>query len=288
MNHLVFLEGEIASCSGFWGSVSCVDLQLKRPTACVDEVIDLVLAATQRCGSTMILEDMRNAHVFGIPEEYFIPWYNSEKIVHIERELNSIVRKSKGANGFSSVKIMADQLQCIERKLVDSSTISEMQFLPNVAQLFKDSKWIYIKRDDTLRQAISRHMSTETKVNHATQNKEDSHFAGNLLQGYSSSYNRDARYDFQKIKRHCQNIVLENIVWMNFFSVNSIQPLVLSYEDLCAQGNYDYLNLISRHVGIDFAVEGGSFPKRRMVKLSNKKNDDWYFRFLSDIIKMKK
>ena len=236
-------------------------------------MIDLVLAATQRCGSTMILEDMRNAHVFGVPEEYFIPWYKSEKIVHIERELNSIVRKSKGENGFSSVKIMADQLQCIERKLIESSTIGATQFLPNVAQLFKDSKWIYIKRNDTLRQAISRHMSTETKVNHATQNKDDNHFAGNLLQGYSSSYNRDARYDFQKIKRHCQNIVLENIIWSNFFSNNSICPLVLSYEDLCAQDNCDYLNLISRHVGIDFAVEKDSLPRRRMVKLSNKKND---------------
>ena len=236
----------------------------------------------------MILEDMRNAHVFGVPEEYFIPWYKSEKIVHIERELNSIVRKSKGANGFSSVKIMADQLQCIERKLIESSAISETQFLPNVAQLFKDSKWIYVKRNDTLRQAISRHMSTETKVNHATQNKDDNHFAGNLLQGYSSSYNRDARYDFQKIKRHCQNIVLENIVWSNFFSVNSIRPLVLSYEDLCAQGNCDYLNLISRHAGVDFSVEEDSFPRRRMVKLSNQKNDKWYFQFLADIVKMKK
>ena len=33
-------------------------------------MLNLILAATQRCGSTMILEDLRNANVFGLPEEY--------------------------------------------------------------------------------------------------------------------------------------------------------------------------------------------------------------------------
>ena len=249
--------------------------------------MNLIIAATQRCGSTMILEDLRNANVFGLPEEYFIPWYNSEKIINVKRELEHIKRKSRGANDFSSVKIMADQLKCIDRKLTGSKLTPSgqcgSQFMPSVAALFRKSYWVYVKREDVLRQAISRHMSIETKINHATKNDTDSHFAGNLLRGYTSSYNESARYDFQKIKRHCSNIVMENIIWANFFEVNKICPLTLTYEQLCSDGDFAYLNGIADFIGVDFQVDSGSFPRRQMVKLSNRKNDDWYFKFLADV-----
>ena len=250
-------------------------------------MINLIIAATQRCGSTMILEDLRNANVFGLPEEYFIPWYNSEKIINVQRELEHINRKSRGANNFSSVKIMADQLKYIERKLSGSKLTppgqNGSQFMPSVAELFRKSYWVYVKRDDVLRQAISRHMSIETKINHATQNDTDSHFAGNLLKGYTASYNESARYDFQKIKRHCVNIVMENIIWANFFKLNEICPLTLTYEQLCFDTTFAYLDRIADFIGIDFKVDSVSFPQRQMVRLSNRKNDNWYFKFLADI-----
>lgn len=34
----------------------------------------ILLCATQRCGSTMIVEDMRNSEVLGAPREHFLPW----------------------------------------------------------------------------------------------------------------------------------------------------------------------------------------------------------------------
>ena len=247
--------------------------------------MNLVIAATQRCGSTMILEDLRNACVFGMPEEYFIPWYGNASRINIQSSLQAIARKSRGPNNFNSVKIMADQLKHIENKLSEQLSVScdEQQFMPNVAALFKEAKWVFVQRKDVLRQAISRHMSAETNVNHATQSADDSHFAGNLMKGYSSSYNKNAQYSFDKIKKHCQNIVLENITWSNFFAIHAIKPLTLSYEVFSTSGNYDHLLKIAKFVGSDFNFDDHSRPKRKMVKLSNSKNDDWYLRFLCDI-----
>ena len=71
-------------------------------------MLNLILAATKRCGLTMILEDLRYANVFGLPDQYFIPCYNSDKIINVRRDLDRIRRKSRGLNNFSSVKTIAD------------------------------------------------------------------------------------------------------------------------------------------------------------------------------------
>lgn len=246
--------------------------------------MDLIVCATQRCGSTMILEDLRNSRVFGVPEEYFIPWYG--EITNVSDSLKSIISRATGPNGISSVKVMADQLKFIDHKLPSIDVSKEHSFFPNFARFFKEASWVYVKRNDVLRQAISRHMATETRINHATSTENDCHFAGNLLKNYNTDYNKDARYDFGKIKSHCTNIVIENISWENFFRVNKISPLVLIYEEYILNSKFEHLSAISELINVNF--DFNKTPRRKMVKLSNSLNEDWYFRFLGDLSNFKR
>jgi len=77
-------------------------------TADLDQSIDIILCATQRCGSTLIVEDMRNCKELGNPEEYFIPWNNPASHSSWKQSYLPICKKAKGVNGVSSVKIMAN------------------------------------------------------------------------------------------------------------------------------------------------------------------------------------
>ncbi len=247
----------------------------------------IVLCATQRSGSTMICEDMRNAKVFGLPEEYFIPWVERNPDSDYYKELDILIEEKSSANGVFAVKVMGDQLSSIESCLTqDEEAVADSQgrICPHFFEQFADAEWVYIVRRDTLRQAISQVMAAQTGFNHATNHASDEHFAGKLLKGYSNEYNRRVRYSFNAIRRVLFKLAEDNAIWLKFFSDWKISPYIIEYEEnnkttlICLED-------ISRRVGIDF---NGQMSERKMVKLSNKKNDEWYDQFVNDLLLSRK
>ena len=67
---------------------------------------EIILCATQRCGSTMIVEDMRNTGVLGMPEEWFIPWQKDRSDEDLAKDLASIRRRASSQNGVCAIKVM--------------------------------------------------------------------------------------------------------------------------------------------------------------------------------------
>lgn len=246
----------------------------------------VIICATQRSGSTMVLEDMRNTGVLGIPEEYFIPWNPSKKNVDWEKSLLSIIKRSSSENGFFSIKVMANHLPLIDECLrgtkydVDED-IDSSQLYPRFYNAFKGCKFLMIRRDNIVRQAVSREISRQTGINHATQKETDTHFAGNLLPGYSKEYNDSVRYKKDALDREILKISSENTLWESFFETNGINnPLVLRYEQVCKNfPNYLKRIALFSNIELDNSFE---FVKRKMVKLSNNKNDEWVRNYLID------
>jgi trehalose 2-sulfotransferase len=245
--------------------------------------IDIILCATQRCGSTLVVEDMRNSAVLGIPEEYFIPWTKRQTKTNWQVAFNSICKRSQGSNGISSIKIMANQLPAVEEGLATFIEPKPDCSFPSMATVFTSSKWVWLKRDNIVAQAISRVMAKQTGINHATGASNEDHFAGNLLKGYKDDYNKDSVYRFEAILNQVVSIELENLCWKRFFETASIAPLVLVYEDIIAGQGMRHLELIGDLVNIGNCVN--KVP-RRMVKLSNSVSTEWEERFFHDLAKV--
>jgi len=247
----------------------------------------ILLCATQRCGSTMIVEDMRSTGVLGIPEEYFIPWDVSKERINWREQLENIISsKASTDNGVASIKIMANQLPEIEKCLASDSSIKPADgggLCPHFRSYFASAKYVFIRRDNVVRQAISRSMSRQTGINHATKNSSDDHFAGNLMKGYDNEYNSGAKFSKEQIDSDILNIVKENLLWESYFSSWDItHPLSLRYEELCKNGPA-YLQRIGKYSGIEVTQE--MLPEsRKMVKLSNSKNEDWCSEYLGQNI----
>ncbi|NYT74345.1 hypothetical protein HZU72_18220 [Halomonas sp. QX-2] len=244
----------------------------------------LILCATQRCGSTMIVEDIRNTGVLGLPEEYFIPWDSSKKEVDWVAALQGIKNKAKTSNGFYSIKVMANHLpvidECLKGSRFDTKDSNSVLF-PRFREAFKDCKFLMIRRDSIVRQAVSREMSRQTGVNHATKNENDEHFAGNLMKGYQENYNKKTHYNLKGVGNEVKKISAENALWESFFESNEIKsPLVLRYEEVCK--NFPaYLTRISNFTNVPLEQDL-DFQQRKMVRLSNSVNDEWVKSYLKD------
>lgn len=251
----------------------------------IDRDNRIILCATQRCGSTLVVEDMRNSGVLGQPKEWFLPWKSSKDGNAQERDWNKslamVYKRGRGENGIFSVKIMANQLFDIDMCLSSFATVKPINSgpFPYVASEFEGAVWVWLRRRDIVAQAISRLIARQTKVNHATANPEDVHFAGNLMRGLKPDYNQAATYNYAAIRGNVTAISLENLAWADFFQSNQISPLILEYEDVITDPSMKHLSQMGALIG-----QGASPPRqaRKMVKLGNEVNQDWRARFMAE------
>ena len=239
----------------------------------------IILCATQRCGSTLVVEDMRNTGVLGQPEEWFIPWHPDKTGQDWQQALASVYRRGSGSNGVFAVKIMANQLFAVDGCLAGFTPARAPGSFTHIASEFEGAAWVWLRRRDIVAQAISRLMAQQTGINHATARPEDAHFAGNLARGLDPDYNAGARYDYAAILREVTSISLENLAWEQFFASNGLAPLVFDYEDVIADAQMGHLDRMSAAIGLD-----GAPPRspRKMIKLGNARNLEWQARFMAE------
>jgi len=126
-------------------------------------------------------------------------------------------------------------------------------------------------------------MSRQTGINHATGKSDDDHFAGNLLKGYDKKYNERAKYNQAAIDADVIAISKENLIWESYFKSWGVNyPLALRYEEICKNGPA-YLQRIAKASALELTDD--QLPlDRKMVKLSNSKNDEWCDAYLNSLV----
>lgn len=233
----------------------------------------------------MIVEDMRNTGVLGRAEEYFIPWTPDQPDQNWDQRLKGLKKAGTGENGVFAVKVMANQLRradlCLaQRQSINLVDVNKDGVFPHFHHTFKGAHFIWLKRNDILRQAISRLMALQTGINHATGQEQDKHFAGNLLKGYQQGYNEKTVYNKARLNQLTNDIVRENMIWQRFFRDWNISPTVFYYEEIT--GDFPgYLQKIAQTVNVELPAD---LNERKMVKLSNKRNEEWFDQFTNDLI----
>jgi trehalose 2-sulfotransferase len=238
---------------------------------------EIILCATQRCGSTMIVEDMRNTGALGMPEEWFIPWQKDRSDEDLAKDLAGIRRRASGPNGVSAIKVMANQLSWIENNLKQVIKPPPGPMFFRFHKVFEKAVWVWLRRDDIVAQAVSRVMAQQTGINHATSG--EAHFAGKLLVGYHEDYNDRAQYNYDAILRECTAITLENLAWQRFFENFGITPLKFVYENVASDPTLGHLDLVAAAVGLDAPL---TKQGRKLVKVGNARNEDFVKNFYRD------
>ena len=183
-----------------------------------------IVCATQRSGSTLLCHLLTNTHKVGHPKEYLLPTHNS-KVSFDEDDYLQYVYDSLEAHaseeGITGVKIMDNHFSELLERLHSSKSSDTKSDLEALCDVFPAVKFIFVTRENKLRQAISLARAEQS-------NQWEKHSSSVLSNEKQRKFSITPFYIKSAIKRAMER----EGVWKKFFRENSITPYTITYEDL--------------------------------------------------------
>lgn len=198
----------------------------------------IVICSQQRSGSTLLGEAIYFAGGLGCPLEYFHGGFRpSFEARWGTRDFLSYLAKVReyrtDTTGVFSLKLfwvdvldLAGELSPSEfsRLRLKSTLISiaqHRQIYSTISQTIPNPFFVFLRRRDEMRQAISLHIAAETRL-------------WRKLPDTVGDKGAVAEYSFDKIVRHMAVIQNSNKQWIDFFRANDLSCYPMFYEDLAA------------------------------------------------------
>ena len=234
-----------------------------------------IMYSTQRSGSTLLCEALRNTDVAGRPAEFFVkssvPLFAEYWGVSLYNGLDDLGEAYfQGAyttatpNGVFGAKVLWSEFAYLLQQL-NKIRGNEMLKPPQLlSKAFPNCQAIMTTRRDKVRQAISWWKAFET--NHWHDGDRDPRKA-----------RRQPVFRFEAIECHRQNLVDHEQQMLNFLSFYDIQPFIVVYEDFVASYE-ETVSQILDYLHIPAPTDLG-FSKRSMQKLSNEQTEEWVQRY---------
>ena len=187
-----------------------------------------IIATTSRSGSTHLCRMLTSTRRLGEPAEYYNVRVKPErmKLWNANSDLEyfqQMLRRTATDNGVCGIKVATLAFEHLRAEL---GPIFELLRPP----------YIWLRRRDTLRQAISLYRAQETDVWHWHQGQ--------------AKPNAAVPFDADKINGCRKQIEDANNAWANWFAEQEIEPLKLWYEETIASPR-ETVESICRHVGVN-------------------------------------
>jgi trehalose 2-sulfotransferase len=216
------------------------------------------VCATQRSGSTLLCELLKNTHLAGYPEEYFdalrstgVPQRPLEYFIgatdealaeifqgrtHPDEErrqpppgisfesyVNSIIEQCTSANGVFGTKVMWNYFPDFTSKLRDIPRFHDQPTSAILTTLFPNLHYIFVTRRDKLGQAISLWKGLQNW----TWRAEDNSAANG-----EKKTSHELIFHFGAIDHLVRVLERNEQHWLRFFAHYRIRPLHIIFEDL--------------------------------------------------------
>jgi LPS sulfotransferase NodH len=197
-------------------------------------VIDAyLLCGTPRTGSTLLCGLLRSTGVAGRPESYFrLPdeqaWADRWQLTRdaggrfdYGDYVRSAVRDGSTPNGVFGGRVMWGTLDEMVAKLGPASPdgAGAGAGLALLERAFGRTRFVYLRRDDTVAQAVSWARAEQTSF---------------WQDGDTALPGREPRYDHEQIGTLVRTIDEHNAAWREWFAGAGVQPHVVRYEELTA------------------------------------------------------
>jgi LPS sulfotransferase NodH len=252
-----------------------------------------LVCASQRSGSTLLVESLRTTGVSGRPEEFFqyLPetsrapqprdWFAA---VHDETILkllaprvtgtpdtrssaqwrDDLLREGRSANGVWGGKLMWNQTPLLLDRAAGLRDPSGTDLRSAIRDVVGEVTFIWVRRADIVKQAVSMWRAVQTQVwrddgNDGTDDAAQYHAGGiaylaEMLRGQDDS-------------------------WAQWFESEGIEPLEISFDELTAAPQATVAGVLDR-IGLDPALA----PPPPLKRQSNGRSADWVRRFHADVV----
>jgi len=251
----------------------------------------LLVCATPRSGSTLLCESLAATGVAGCPREDFEALAHSRRRRGPEeyftglddREVDAIlaqrpdpeppaavpepyeaflqdaVARGTTANGVFATKLMWGYLGdflALVRRARPGAPADDLALL---LALFPAPEWIWVRRDDVVRQAVSLWRAVQT----AAWRAEEDGGRGQL------AYSRAA------IAHLARQLTEQDAAWGRFFAGRGLQPIVVTYEEELADGVDTVTRRLLRRLGLPDA----QVPEPPLRRQADAVSERWVERF---------
>lgn len=172
-----------------------------------DLILNYVICATPRSGSTLLAKGLQSTNIAGLPHEYFNIDHQSDYLKRwdfkeLEDYIGLLQKHRVSSNGIFGFKIHYNQyVETFDKK--------------NLSSYFNNLNYIFITREDKIMQGISLEKAMQT-------------------QKWSSEFIpiRKSRFNYKGIKNRIDTINSQESNWLKYFRTYGIKPYIVRYEDL--------------------------------------------------------
>lgn len=250
-----------------------------------------LVCATQRSGSTLLCELLKDTGVAGRPEEYFeanretgipphprdflgalpptglgirddptppeAPAYSDLRGLESYREhLERTFAAGTTPNGVFGAKLMFNQLPDLETLAGQLPEYAGHAGAALLRALFGDPAYVWVSRRDKVRQAVSLWRALQSRR-------------------WRSGGGRggEASYHFEAIDHLVRRIAAEDEGWQRFFHRHGLSPLRLVYEDDIAGDRRGAVAAVAARVGIMLPARWG--PGEPTARQADDQSEEW-------------
>ncbi len=208
-----------------------------------------IVASVPRSGSTLLCRGLWSTKLAGAPKEYFnrvhiADFYKRWQFQNLEQYCQLLKQHRTSPNGVFGIKSHIRQLQDIAQHI-------------DIFRELPDAKFIYVYREDKMRQAVSFEYGRQT----GRWSSDD--------QGVDN-----AQYNPQGIMECLQEVVAAEQGWSQFFDTHKIEPIRVAYESLAANYAGTIRDLLS-YLEIEFSTQD-TIPEPDIVPLASATKQEWY------------
>ncbi|MFZ0040351.1 MAG: Stf0 family sulfotransferase [Solirubrobacteraceae bacterium] len=258
-----------------------------------------MVCATQRSGSTLLCELLKETGVAGRPEEYYeatrdtglpphpgdylrglpptgarirkdpspseAPAYSSlEGLVSYREHLDRSFKLGTTDNGVFGAKLMWNQISELEQLAGQLPEYSGLQGLRLLELVFGDPAYIWVSRRDKIRQAVSMWRALQTR---SWRRREDND-------------NSELVYRYEGIDHLARMFDEQDRAWARFFADHGIDALAISYEDDLERDRTGTLRRALTHLGLE--PPAGWRAEDPIERQSDELSDQWVAQYHRD------
>jgi len=177
-----------------------------------------LIAFTGRSGSTLLCSLLKQAEAFGQPDEFTNPrgpmqmYLSRYPAQDLQSYMGLLRRRYAGPNGVFGMKSSYLDFEPMLREGLVAKCLAPLQF-------------VYLTRRDIVLQAISFARAKQTSIWHSFRRSSGSEGEGDIV---------TPTFDESAILREVDGLITQQLQWEKFFTLYSIDPLRITYEDILA------------------------------------------------------
>ena len=243
-----------------------------------------IICASHRSGSTLLCEGIRWTWRCGDPKEYLSPtrclalFESGEVKTDPDSDFPGYVREifetKRMDNGVFGLKIMWKHLQKFPGRMgIPCAQRDHRRLARTLRSTFGDTRFIWSRREDKVRQAISFLKAKQTGL-----------FTHQQL-GAITPDDDALEFDFDTIHELATRFQHEEDEWKTFFAANRIKPLTVTYESF-APDFEDTITRTLKHIGVYDKSLQIPAPKRNK-KLADTTSESWFQLYHEYLAKLK-